>query len=78
MSRLNELKAKYPGVLGIKYPPNPECIVCSGTGERVIQSTGRESFCICLFVNHRVSNFAAKSLKDTVTKLQQELSLVSQ
>lgn len=71
MSRLEDLRFKY-GFDGGKYDPKPDCEFCRGTGERKLRD-GREHFCICLFVDHDMSDFAGKSLAETATKLIKEL-----
>ncbi len=69
---LSELKQKYKLDLA-KYEPNPDCKFCSGTGEKPIKSTGKLTFCICLFVAPDMSDFAGESLGKFAKKLREDL-----
>ena len=67
--RLSELIRKYQLTSPCLHDPNPECAFCHGTGERDIKSRpGEKTFCICLFVDHSVSDEIGQSLGQFATK----------
>ena len=72
MPILAEMRQKYR-LEGAKYEPNPECKFCQGAGERPLKHREGMTFCICLFVNHEMSDFAGDSLAATAKKLKSEL-----
>ena len=73
MSTLTELRAKYE-FEGGKYEPKQDCKFCKGAGERMAKMTPpRMTFCICLFVDHELSEFAGDSLAATARKLREEM-----
>ena len=61
MASLAELRLKYK-MDGSKHGPNPSCSHCQGTGERTIKRTGKKTFCICLYVDHSMSDWVGESL----------------
>lgn len=67
MATLNELRSKY-GFEGGNYEPNPQCKFCRGSGERTSKAGLR--FCICLFVEHSLSDFAGDSLSQVAKKMR--------
>lgn len=67
MSSLAELKKKYK-LEGARHDPNPDCKFCKGTGERRVKSTGELTFCICLFVDHDMSDLAGDLLGEFARK----------
>lgn len=74
MSRLEELRTKYGFGKGGKYEPKPDCKFCNGTGERMANTIPpRLMFCVCLFVEPELSDFAGDSLAATAKKLREEL-----
>lgn len=68
---LNELRTKY-GFSSGKYEPNQSCKFCKGTGERRSKD-GTLRFCICLFVDHDLSDFVGDSLSGVAKKLREEM-----
>lgn len=71
---LEELKAKYSLGDGAKNEPKSWCKFCDGKGERFNKNSNRMQFCICLFVDHAMSDFAGDSLSATAKKLKSELT----
>lgn len=71
MATLSELKTKYGLGDGAIYEPYGGCKFCRGSGERTTKS-GKMSFCICLYVDHDLSNFAGESLGETARKIKEE------
>lgn len=68
-----ELRAKY-GIEGGKYEPKSDCKFCKGAGERMVKTNPpRMTFCICLYVDHELSEFAGDSLAATAKKLRDEM-----
>lgn len=67
MATLDDLRAKY-GFDGGNHDPKPDCKFCSGTGERKVKRTGKDTFCICLFVDHHVSDMVGSTLGDVAKK----------
>lgn len=72
MSRLAELRAKY-GLEGGKYEPKPDCKFCGGTGERKLRHRDGGMFCICLFIEPSLSDFAGETLAATAKMLREEM-----
>jgi hypothetical protein len=72
MPTLLDLKAKYGLGDGAKHEPFADCKFCRGTGEKTTKA-GNVAFCICLFVDHDLSNFAGESLGKVATKLREEM-----
>lgn len=58
---------------GGKYEPKPDCKFCVGTGERKLKHRAGETFCICLYVEPSLSDFAGESIAETVNKLRTEM-----
>ena len=71
-SVLARMRAKY-GFTGGKYEPKPDCKFCKGAGERKVKTARGETFCICLYVDPVMSDFAGESLGATARKLREEL-----
>ena len=74
MSRLSELRKKYK-LEGGKYEPKPDCKFCGGTGERNLKHRDGKTFCICLFIDPSLSDFAGESLAATAKNLRAELDI---
>lgn len=72
MASLAELKAKYGLGDGAKYEPFCDCTFCNGTGERTTKH-GKTAFCICLFVEHAMSQFSGEALGQLARKLSKEI-----
>lgn len=72
MSRLAELREKY-NLEGGKYEPKQGCKFCGGTGERKLKHRDGDTFCICLFVEPSLSDFAGESLAATAKKLRSDM-----
>lgn len=70
---LNELKSKYGLGDGAKYEPFPDCKFCHGAGERTCKD-GKVRFCICLFVEHSMSDFVGETLGQVAKKLWGEMN----
>lgn len=66
MATLRELQAKY-NLTGGNYEPKPGCKFCHGTGEKK-RKDGKLTFCICLFVEPSLSDFAGDSLSALAKK----------
>lgn len=65
---LNELKSKY-NLTNAKYEPKSDCQFCKGAGERAVKSQpSRYVPCICIFVDHEVSDEVGTSLGRLATK----------
>lgn len=71
-SRLQELRKKYR-LEGGKYEPNPDCKFCKGAGERTVKSTGKMTFCVCLFIEPGFSNEMGTMLGETAKKLKDKI-----
>lgn len=71
MTRLKELRVKY-GFDGGNYEPKPGCKFCRGSGERRLKNRDEMTFCICLYVDHSVSDIAGDTLASTARKLRSE------
>ncbi len=69
---LAELKTKYGLGDGAKYEPKDDCKFCKGVGERYKDGVGK--FCICLYVDHSMSDFAGDGLSELAKKLKKESS----
>lgn len=61
--KLKKLKEKYSGTR-FNYEPDTGCKFCKGTGEVLIKKSNEYKFCICLFVNHKDSNYVGKLLRE--------------
>ncbi len=72
MATLAELRQKYDIPSG-KNEPNPICMFCQGSGERTLKRSGKKMPCICLYVDHEISDWAGQSLSAVATKLLEEL-----
>lgn len=69
---LEELRNKYK-FQGGQYEPKPDCKFCNGTGERKLKHRDTFTFCICLFVDHSMSDFAGDSLSKIAKELKEKL-----
>lgn len=75
MSKLSELKQKYQFTTDDLHEPNPECKFCKGEGERIIKSRPDEvTFCICIFVDHDMSDLAGDLLSQFARKMLDEMN----
>ena len=71
MSVLTKLREKYK-FNGGSYEPKPDCKFCKGTGEKPLKN-GKLTFCICLYIEHDLSDFAGDSLAELAKKLKKEM-----
>ena len=68
MSTLAELKTRYK-IDKAKFEPNPSCKFCHGNGEKPTTVTRSGlTFCICLFVDHEVSDDIGTQLGNIAKK----------
>lgn len=80
MSKLAKIKAKYSLSDGAKHEPKSGCAFCQGSGERPIKSQpGKLTFCLCLYVDHDLSDKVGKMLSEfasrQIAKLQRDSGL---
>ena len=76
-SDTSDLRIKYPTS---KYPPDPNCPNCHGTGERKVHLLGGEftkeqdviSPCICIFVEHSFARKIGPVLGEWARKMKEE------
>lgn len=66
--QIHPARAKYPGS---KHNPKPNCKHCQATGE--IVKPKRTISCICMYVDHDLSDQAADMLSNLVKKLKAEI-----
>jgi hypothetical protein len=67
------LKEKYPNA---KYPPNPSCKFCLGTGERhkTINSMVKKTYaCACLFLHPDYCEEVAIEIAKAAKKLKSDI-----
>lgn len=78
----SDLKIKYPTS---KYPPDPTCPVCHGTGERKTHLSAGEfikeqdviSPCICIFVEHSFARKLGPALGKWAGRMKEEMEETS-
>lgn len=67
--KLPRLIEKYQLTSENLHEPNPSCKFCKGQGERPIKSRpGEMHFCVCLFVDHDMSDLAGEMLGEFAKK----------
>lgn len=74
---LEQIREKFPNA---NYAPREGCKYCDGTGVKknvpkveLLKVPDEGLPCICVFVDHEMCDFAAKSLADTARKIKNEM-----